>query len=470
MSHFLRTHPDNVWGLTGAATWLPTHLYSVNDIAIPTVPNGFVYVNFVGAFSGASEPVWPTTPGATVHDGSTTWTCYRSGQYIVAPSDFQDLDSKIFKAVNGDQGGAWAPAFQMNIGGSGINLQRVLGVDYGGSVTTQGSSFYGLGGGANDWPLFGAGHARSSRTILQSVMNAGGQKGGQWQPQLDTASIRSFAPTVAQTPTVQPTWYVSLRVHNGATLARVTFNFRVPTPRANRPQLLPKFRVIRADTSGNRVPLASIAQGASTDGYVSPPLPTDGAGWYAGGNAQQFVYTCDQNNVIDTSLYTYFAQVIEEQAVVTYPPAYDGAVLFEQKLDVALATTPGFFGTPHGIYNVDGTNTTTGMRVLVKDIAAFWSGIWIANSAGDWTRAPDLSQQTDFSPFFFVRVSGGNVNANTYWECTYPQSSQSVVLSTSQAGVPPNPTSLAFQRRTARGNIYHSIQTDFINIRNMRFQ
>lgn len=39
----------------------------------PTVPNGFNYRLIVPGTSGATEPTWPTTLGATVTDGTATW-------------------------------------------------------------------------------------------------------------------------------------------------------------------------------------------------------------------------------------------------------------------------------------------------------------------------------------------------------------------------------------------------------------
>lgn len=43
--------------------------------ARPTVANGFEYQSSGGQSSGKKEPRWPTTLGATIVDGSITWTC-----------------------------------------------------------------------------------------------------------------------------------------------------------------------------------------------------------------------------------------------------------------------------------------------------------------------------------------------------------------------------------------------------------
>lgn len=67
------------------ATWAATTNYALDDIVIPTVPNGFYYtVTADAGSSGGSEPTWPTTLELTVVDGGITWTC--TGNYGGFPS------------------------------------------------------------------------------------------------------------------------------------------------------------------------------------------------------------------------------------------------------------------------------------------------------------------------------------------------------------------------------------------------
>lgn len=47
----------------------------LGEAVLPTVANGRRYRCTTGGVGGASEPSWPTTPGATVADGGLTWTC-----------------------------------------------------------------------------------------------------------------------------------------------------------------------------------------------------------------------------------------------------------------------------------------------------------------------------------------------------------------------------------------------------------
>ncbi len=62
-----------------APTWAASTAYSVGDVVIPTTTNGHMYVCTAGGTSGASEPTWPTTDGATVTDNTATWECIANG-------------------------------------------------------------------------------------------------------------------------------------------------------------------------------------------------------------------------------------------------------------------------------------------------------------------------------------------------------------------------------------------------------
>lgn len=55
--------------------------YSAEVLVTPSVPNGYAYrlaADSPGWWTGNVEPVWPTTVGARVADGSTVWECYGS--------------------------------------------------------------------------------------------------------------------------------------------------------------------------------------------------------------------------------------------------------------------------------------------------------------------------------------------------------------------------------------------------------
>lgn len=60
------------------ALWQASTAYAVNALARTAAKNGYQYrVQSIigGGLSGASQPAWPTTIGATVTDNQVTWVC-----------------------------------------------------------------------------------------------------------------------------------------------------------------------------------------------------------------------------------------------------------------------------------------------------------------------------------------------------------------------------------------------------------
>lgn len=60
-----------------APAWRASTAYALNDLVLPTTPPGaapLLYKATVAGTSGAAQPVWPTTLGATVVNGGVTWT------------------------------------------------------------------------------------------------------------------------------------------------------------------------------------------------------------------------------------------------------------------------------------------------------------------------------------------------------------------------------------------------------------
>lgn len=62
--------------------WVATTAFVANAVVRPLVANGFRYVVTVAGTTGGSAPVWPTTAGTTVTDGSVTWRCVGSDAYV----------------------------------------------------------------------------------------------------------------------------------------------------------------------------------------------------------------------------------------------------------------------------------------------------------------------------------------------------------------------------------------------------
>lgn len=61
--------------LDDPGVWVALTAYSLGVFRRPTVANGFRYEVTTAGTTAAGQPTWPTTIGATVVDGTVTWTC-----------------------------------------------------------------------------------------------------------------------------------------------------------------------------------------------------------------------------------------------------------------------------------------------------------------------------------------------------------------------------------------------------------
>jgi len=77
-----------------ASFWLPNEQYASLEYARPNRANGFAPQVTTPGTSGVREPIWPRTLGATVIDGSVTWTMAEAGlnglNPITSPSAASD--------------------------------------------------------------------------------------------------------------------------------------------------------------------------------------------------------------------------------------------------------------------------------------------------------------------------------------------------------------------------------------------
>lgn len=233
----------------------------------------------------------------------SAWTT----SFVVTGTEWAALDSRLTKAINGDGGGSWTPTAHLAIGGAGMWLAGATNT-LGGTnsqITTSVSGQKVITHGDDDHLLLAGAHSGRSRVI--TVCFDSGVAATGWDDQLGP----SGTPVAT---VVGATMFVPLRVHHGATLASVTFRFAVASSHGP-PFSLPQFRVF-ALARGVKTPL--LTNGSS--GYVPfTPTPGNGAGWFAGGAAQSLVYTLNAGVVIDTSRYTYWAEIIDEQGLSAAP-------------------------------------------------------------------------------------------------------------------------------------------------------
>lgn len=90
------------------ASWRPETVYAEGDYCVPNIPNEHLYLIDAGdgGTSAAAEPSWPTGSGATVSDGTCTWTevDFVVQQQISIPDVYmpQLIDYVLYKAYAKD--------------------------------------------------------------------------------------------------------------------------------------------------------------------------------------------------------------------------------------------------------------------------------------------------------------------------------------------------------------------------------
>jgi hypothetical protein len=75
-----------------------TTAYALNSYVLPATPNGFYYKATTAGTSAGTIPTFPTTIGATVTDGTVTWTC-AGRTTLVAGTDYEIRPGGIFVYV-----------------------------------------------------------------------------------------------------------------------------------------------------------------------------------------------------------------------------------------------------------------------------------------------------------------------------------------------------------------------------------
>lgn len=344
----------------------------------------------------------------------------------VLPSELAALDAALVASVNGVDGGAYAPAGLITIGGSGLVCSGPLTVARGGTfISSNGILQFAPG----VFPQLGPAHSGRTRTVMHAFLAARPIQYGLWRPRRDSSGMQSLAPTYVpwQNPTTVLPASLSLpiRAEHGGTISEITIGFRVGAPHSSIPGTMPAARLLRVDKNGNASVCTSVASGADANGWVYVSKPSSGAAWFNLGAAQTFVLPCDQNNVVDITQYTYRLEVQDEQGLTGWPWQVG---LMQPVLAVYDASSSWpLYG---GISTVDGVSLPSagGARILVIKSMTGVNGIYISSSTSGtagWQASPDLSQTSQYSPGFVVGVQRGQNYGGTYWQASATQSSWS---------------------------------------------
>jgi hypothetical protein len=225
--------------------------------------------------------------------------------YVTVGADLRAIDQNTFVAVNGDAGGTWTPASDLNINGAGVVFAAPCAVS-GAQMTVYAPTF---GKGTAD-DVFGlaATHPGRTQTLVQGLVECYSSQ-PEWVTYIHGGASSSLSALQTHAPGVR--WLTPLRIFNGATLETVTLRFYISAFRTVLPTTLAQMRIVAIDANGVVLPM-----GAGTlydvGGFHAISSAATADAWSNGGFVQTFVYTCSQNNVIDIGKYTYWLEIIEE--------------------------------------------------------------------------------------------------------------------------------------------------------------
>jgi hypothetical protein len=170
-----------------------------------------------------------------------------------------------------------------------------------------------LGGGASDWPTFSAPRTRIIQyqpAALITTLDPPNYPPSNWTIQQEGAYLPCLVGV--GTTVIQ---YIPFNPPNGSTINSLTMNIVVIHSHSAVP-VMPKINVVRSthDARTNPASLNAVA------GQSFTPTPGTGAAWQAGQALQNWTFTANQLNVVDTSQYNYYVTLIDENGA----NAWDG--------------------------------------------------------------------------------------------------------------------------------------------------
>jgi hypothetical protein len=232
---------------------------------------------------------------------------------------FTYFDQTLARCIDGDEGGVWAPAQPIQVGGQGIRLVGVGGAwtpttpleIAGRGVWLTGGTVHQVRGqntrlstqdggrflcADNDVPLLQPPRTRILRMPPWPVHRANAFGALVEGP----GACRLEVQNAGQGDVAQIAWLLNPYLHDGARLTSIDVLYTVTANQL--PQLPPVLQGVRHAVEVGQPPAPPAGL---TSGVVPFPLPGDVNAWAAGGRVQAFTYTPTANNVIQRASAVY---------------------------------------------------------------------------------------------------------------------------------------------------------------------
>ncbi len=238
-----------------------------------------------------------------------------AGQWVIVPTPgrLARLDQQISESLNGDDGGTWAPSTPIAIGGAGLTFDASLvPSQFSGGVRT------GRGQHAAHAPAIRVPGAyrphlsppRSRSVLLMPVSTTVLDQARDFRFTRDGSVAPSYRPG---TDAINFGFHIpAASMHNGATLASVTFRWRLAQEKLVVGD--EQFLLWRTPRTGGATTYMRGTDGAFAGvGYnligMATPLYASPSDYWAGGSVKSLTYVTDQLNTVDTSGFVYVGAV-----------------------------------------------------------------------------------------------------------------------------------------------------------------
>ena len=277
------------------------------------------------AFDAGSSTTFASSSSLALNGTATvsgTETIASGGELqLLSGSEFDGYSGSVFKLHTG-----CSATMSLTNSNITINNSSILETAGTGFIQTNVAGSFVLAGGSTDYPTFSTPRTRTIQYVPAQLVT---YLGTDWALGVFfSTNIPSLTGHATSTQLCIPL----LNPINGSTLTSLTMHVAVASAHASVPAILPVVRVFRVTIAA---PYVSDYMDSGS-GQAFTPTPGSGAAWYDSGNDQSWTYTTNQSNVIDTSQYNYYVQIVDENGANSHNAnQYSGfTVLYSNIVDM----------------------------------------------------------------------------------------------------------------------------------------